>query len=503
MATAAPHTPDMGRMRGDTGRGDAKKARKAQGLGGRIAPAMAFWTKINNDWVFDFSGELAYSFLMSIFPILVAILGIIGLVLGAISPATKEQVITNVSNGIANALPQAGSGGQSLGHSIVSQVLANFTKSAGALFILGLLVALFTGSRIFVTLEKQFGVIFRLRGRDPLHQNLMAIGMMLLYTVLVPVVLLGSTVPTAIIAALHLDTTNPVLSFGYKILGVAVGLVAAIVLFGAIYVVVPNRPVKVKEVWRGTLAASGLLVLYELLFPFYQSNFLKPGNYGAVVGYAIVLLVFFYYFGFILLVGAEVNSWAAGQRETAAPLEGILHELQAHDTTRGAAGPTAGDPQEDMQSGKGAAAMRDTPTAIEHERKEHHATMQPPKYAESGTTGAGYREQAQGKDAIQPVSGGKRGGTHDAPSEGAAIPLGTMSGTSGESGYARQQEELRDKQRRIERELAATAKPLTPRQRGTLGAVAAAGAVALAPVVRYVVRFLSGADEREDRRAMD
>ena len=499
MATAAPHTPDVDRVRGDTGSGAAKKV---GGIGGRIAPLIAFWTKISNDWIFDFSGELAYTLLMSIFPILIAMLGVIGLILDAISPAAKEEVITRVGNGVANALPQAGANGQSIGHSIVSQVLTNFTQSAGAIFIFGLVTALFTGSRIFVTLEKHFGVIFRLRGRDLVHQNLMAIGMMLLYTLLVPLVLLGSTIPTAVIAALHLDTTNPVLSVGYQILGVLVGVVAALILFGAIYTVVPNRPVRPKEVWRGTLAASGLLVLYELLFPYYQSTFLKPGHYGAIVGYAIVLLVFFYYLGFIVLFGAEVNSWMSGQRETAAPLEGILHELQAHGTTRGAAGPTAGDVREDMQSGAGAWAMRDTETAIRHEREEHRATMQPPKYAESGTTGIGYRRQVQGNEAIRPVNGKGDSVNGTAGVEEAMSP-GTTRIAPAEHEYPRQQKELHEKRRRIERELAATAKPLTPRQRGALGAVMAVGAVALAPVVRYMGRFMFGSDEHDRRRAMD
>lgn len=498
MATAAQHTPDVGRKRGDTDRGSGGKAR---GVGERVAPLMAFWTKLTNDWVFDFSGELAYAFLMSIFPILVAILGIIGLILGAISPAAKEQVITTVGNGVANALPQTGTGGQSLGQSIVSQVLANFTQSASVLFFFGLVVALFTGSRIFVTLEKHFGVIFRLRGRDVVHQNLMAIGMVLLYTVLVPVVLLGSTIPTAIIAALQLDTSNPVLSFGYKALGGLAGLVAALILFGAIYIVVPNRPVKLSEVWRGALVAAGMLVLYELLFPFYQSNFLKPGHYGAIVGYAIVLLVFFYYFGFIVLFGAEVNSWMAGQRQTSAPLEGILHELQAHNTTRGAAGPTAGNVEEDMQGGKGAAAMRGTEAAIEHERKEHQSTMQPPKYAESGTTGSGYREQVQGKEAIRPVSG-KGDGSKRASDGEEALPLDRKRIAPGESSSLHQQEELREKRRATERELAVTAKSLTPRQRGTLGVVAAVSVVALAPVVRYIGRFMFGNDEHDGKRVM-
>jgi hypothetical protein len=36
-------------------------------------------------------------------------------------------------------------------------------------------------------------------------------------------------------------------------------------------------------------------------------------------------------------------------RETATDVPGILHAVQAHGSTRGAAGPTAGQPQEEMQ----------------------------------------------------------------------------------------------------------------------------------------------------------
>jgi hypothetical protein len=72
----------------------------------------------------------------------------------------------------------------------------------------------------------------------------------------------------------------------------------------------------------------------------------------------VVILVFFYYLAFILLVGAEVNSWAAGQRQTAGDIATVLHEVQAHNTTRGAAGPTAGQPQEDLRRPE---AMRKPP----------------------------------------------------------------------------------------------------------------------------------------------
>ena len=97
------------------------------------------------------------------------------------------------------------------------------------------------------------------------------------------------------------------------------------------------------------MVAALLLLLYEALFPFYANLVFNPDNYGTVAVFAVVILAFFYYLAFILLLGAEINSWVAGQRETAADLPGILHAVQAHDSTHGAAGPTAGEPQEEMQ----------------------------------------------------------------------------------------------------------------------------------------------------------
>src|SRR5689334_12814789 len=143
----------------------------------RVRPLLRFWQKMSNDWVFNLSGLLAYNILMTIFPILLALLAFAGFVLSSISPGGQQALV----DAIANALPggSAGAGGV-----VVEVVLNNLRRQAGGIFIIALIVAVFTGSRLFVTLENCFGVIFRLRGRGMLRQNLMAIGMLLLFVVL-------------------------------------------------------------------------------------------------------------------------------------------------------------------------------------------------------------------------------------------------------------------------------------------------------------------------------
>ena len=308
----------------------------------RVATLAAFWVKINNDWIFNLSGLLAYNFLLALFPILILVLAITGFVLSNIAPGTETLATDN----IVRALPAG------IGSVIVEAVSARLKASAGWLLVVGLVTALFAGSRLFITLENCFGVVFRLRSRDPIGQNRMAFALLLVYLVLLPL-LLGTLLLPAGVEQLFdpsgRDTLGRVI---VTAAGVLMALLSATVLFTLIYARVPYRQRPWRSLgpnWRGAVVAAALLLVYELLFPLYTTFILNPGNYGTIAGFAVVILVFFYYLAFILLLGAEINSWVAGQRETASDVPGILHAVQAHRSTRGAAGPTAGAPQEEMQ----------------------------------------------------------------------------------------------------------------------------------------------------------
>lgn len=460
MASAA-RQPDRASSRAST-----ERSGQAHGFLGnakdRLQTPIAFWTKLNNDWVFNLSGLLAYNFLMSAFPILLVLLAIGGFILGNITPGGQQQLQTSIENAVPG------------GSALFTQVSHNLNQSAAVLLIVGIVVALFTGSRLFITLENCFGIVFRLRGRDAIHQNIMAIGMLLIYAILIPIVLLASVLPATIIRALPFSKANPVMAFFIQAGFIATSVVIAFILFAAIYVIVPNRPVRLTEVWKGTLIAAVLLVLYESLFPFYVSHFLKPSNYGSTAGFAVVILVFFYYLAFILLLGAEFNSWILGQRQTAGPLNAILHEVQAHNTTLGAAGPTAGSPQEDIQSGKGAPAMATFQSALEHEHQDHHADAVPSKQdlgAQPPPTeeppARADQEPVSRREASRP-GGGERGRTLTPPYEDERREQVWS--------YATPQREMSPDH------------SLTVRQRNALMATTTAGALAMLPVVGLLLR---------------
>ncbi len=299
-------------------------------------PLISFAQKLSNDWILNLAGLLAFNLLMASVPFLLVLLALLGITFGLLSPPLEREVILNIS---AVFPSQAG---ETLIHSATS----NLARSAGLLLILGLISSVFLGSRLFIVIENCFGIIFRVRSRDLVPQNLIALGMMLLFSLLVPLFLTLSIVPAALLSLIHPSSLKDIASTFTQGLLFLITLIVAIALFGLIYWIVPNRPTPLRSVWPGTLLAAALLLLYEKIFPWYTQTFLRPSNQGSLVGFAIVILIFYNYLAFILLLGAELNSWIAGKRGTAGDLQAIITQADEHEAELAALVPAAVHPVE-------------------------------------------------------------------------------------------------------------------------------------------------------------
>lgn len=262
-----------------------------------------FWLKCLNDWIFNFASALAYSLLMALFPVVLTLTVIVGFASNSAAAHAQSDLIQRLSTlFLAIIGPQ--------GVHALDPVSALLQRNAGFLGILALVLALYNGSRLFVALEDYFDIIYHTRARTFWRQNAMAFGMLLLFLVLIPIMLLASS-----------------LNFG----GFIGGVLASWVLFVAIYIVVPNQHISLKNSWLGALVAACAFQIYVAVFPWYVRHFL--GSYNGVAGFAVILLLFFYYFAAILLLGAEVNAfYAEGIRGTPMNLADLVHQAtQARD----------------------------------------------------------------------------------------------------------------------------------------------------------------------------
>ncbi len=81
-----------------------------------------------------------------------------------------------------------------------------------------------------------------------------------------------------------------------------------ITIFIGVYYLAPNLKIKCTSAFPGAIFATLGWILISLAFSFYVSNFANySATYGSIGG-IIVLMVWFYLTGIILLVGGEINA---------------------------------------------------------------------------------------------------------------------------------------------------------------------------------------------------
>lgn len=299
------------------------RSRFVQGAEKDVKPLQAFITKFTNDWSMSFAGLLAYSLLTAMLPIAVALFGVLGLILGSNSAFTQQ-----IADQVASVIPKTPQTSTSATSQAISLALQQLNKNAGIILLIAILLAFFGGSRLFISLEGCLDIIYRVRPRKFLNQNLMAFGMLLLFIILVPIMVFVSAAPTFILSFLSKDPTltripffstiasSPLMAY---LAAIIASLIVSFILFEAIYFVVPNQHISWRNSWLGALVAAIGLVFFLTLFPLYMRFGLS--NYSGQVGFAVIILLFFYYFAVILMIGAEVNAFF---REGVRPLPNDL-----------------------------------------------------------------------------------------------------------------------------------------------------------------------------------
>ncbi len=298
---------------------ESQKASEAKQTAERdIKTLQAFWSKFNNDWIMNFAAGLAFNLITAIFPIVIALIAIAGFIFGSFDPSIQQDLITRIQS----VFPAPISSGN-----ILEPVLTSLSKTAGILAIIAILIAIFGGSRLFVSIEGYFSIIYHTRQRNLTQQNVMALAMLLLFIILVPLMVFASTIPAIVQSLLAALLGNfPGLGLIFSLIGILASLLFTWILFEAIYIVVPNQHISFHNSWRGAVAAAIAVDIYLYLFPFYVTHFLS--NDTGKTGFAVILLFFFYYFAVILLLGAEINAFfAEGVRATPDNVATMVHEL--------------------------------------------------------------------------------------------------------------------------------------------------------------------------------
>ncbi|CAF1369812.1 unnamed protein product [Didymodactylos carnosus] len=253
---------------------------------------LKFFKKVLNDWSLDYSSMLAYTFMISLLPIAVTVFGVIAFV---------PNLRADVKQKILEAFPDNST------RASIQQVLDlasnQLRRDAGGLLALGIVFTIFSTSRLFVLIDNVMQIIYRLEQRGFIKQNLVAIGMVFVFILLIVLIIAAASAPSFLLAPVHQAAGR----FGIYIAGIVTSLLLSFILFEVIYLIMPNKKIKIKQTWCGSLVAAVLFEIFIILFPLYVRHFMT--NYVGYVGLVIVLLLFFYYFAVILLLGSQINAY--------------------------------------------------------------------------------------------------------------------------------------------------------------------------------------------------
>ena len=279
------------------------------------------FTEFQEDELTDRAAALTYYGVLSIFPALIALVSIVGLV-G--DPATVTKALTDVVSSVGPASAVETFKGP----------IEGITKSSGAaglLFIVGLAAALWTASGYVGAFMRASNVIYEVEeGRSfvklrPLQLLVTLVLVLLLAIVLMALVLTGP-LAEAVGSAVGLSTAAVT---AWDIAKWPVLLAVVVMMITLLYYASPNAKLAgIKSIVPGAVLAIAVWLIASAGFAFYVANFASYNKTYGALGGAVIFLIWLWLSNVAILLGAELNAERERSRQLQHGAPGAERELQ-------------------------------------------------------------------------------------------------------------------------------------------------------------------------------
>lgn len=255
------------------------------------------------------AAAISYYVVLSLFPLIILLVAVLGLL--ARDPAIHERVVS-VILGLFPAEVQ-------LRPPVEAVVSGVAETNPGLLAMLSLLGAVGPASGMFGTLRGALNHAFAVPGAGSFIRG-KAVDLLSMLGVLGLVVLsIAATTLLGVSRAVAdpwFSGLLPNLVWGLAYILLPLGL--SFVTFLGAYWLIPNRTIKVSELWSGSLLAAVGFELAKTGFGLYVANVGRYQEVYGALGGAVALLVFVYVASTIVLFAAEVTSELIQDRARAA-----------------------------------------------------------------------------------------------------------------------------------------------------------------------------------------
>jgi len=247
-----------------------------------------------------FAGNLAYRALFSLFPFAVFLLSLLGIF-------NATGLVDSIIKDLSPALPSQAT-------ALLTLVMHGVTRShsAGAFTVgavISIVVAVWGISGGFRAVMEAMNVMYGVRERRPFWKRyLISIALAFGFSVIMlgGLVLIIAGPPIADAVASHLGF-GAAFESAWAIVQWPVMLLFVMLVVAAVYYYAPDVRQRFRFISAGAITAVGLWLLFSLLFTLYVDTLARYNTtYGTLAG-IVIFLIYLYYSGLILLIGAEMD----------------------------------------------------------------------------------------------------------------------------------------------------------------------------------------------------
>jgi membrane protein len=277
--------------------------------------------EFSEDNLTDWAAALTYYGLLALFPALIAMVSVVGLVA---DPASTTKALTEIVTTLGPS-----SAANTLSGPITS--ITSSQSSAGFGLILGLAVALWSASGYVGAFMRASNIIYETPEGRPIWklrplQILVTLVMVILAAVVALSLVLTGPIVSAVAEPLGFSST------AVTIWNIAKWPVLVVIVLGMIAVLYYSTPnVKLRGfqwVSPGAVLAIVVWVVASVLFAFYVANFSSyDKTYGTLAGF-VVFLIWLWLTNVALLLGAQLNAERERTLELREGVPGAAREIQ-------------------------------------------------------------------------------------------------------------------------------------------------------------------------------
>ncbi len=277
--------------------------------------------EFKEDNLSDWAAALTYYGVLSMFPALIALVSIVGLV-G--DPASTTRALTDIVTQIGPP-----SAAETLAGPI--QSITSQRSAAGILLIVGIVAALWSASTYVGAFMRASNIIYEVDEGRPIWklrplQMLVTLVMILLLVLAAVAVVVTGPLASAVGGAIGLSGTAVTV---WNIAKWPVILLVVAVMISVLYYASPNAKLPgFKFVTAGGALAVVVWLLASLAFAFYVANFGSYNKTYGTLGGVVLFLVWLWITNVAVLLGAELNAERERSREIEAGEPGAERELQ-------------------------------------------------------------------------------------------------------------------------------------------------------------------------------